>query len=183
MAPNKARLHLAFYARPKFPETYHFALLVCPKDSEKAILEAIPVSKYHVKNTLRNIDGSLSQPWVPDFSLVVPTTDPRLLSRVIIAKILQPQKVQQILKEVPIFQSDTKEGENFDCLEWVRLAVESLRTAEVITKSPDWEETMNQARRYVEDEKVKGRWRISWIGSNPERIPTLDILTARKIVE
>jgi hypothetical protein len=58
MPRNKPRLQLALYARPKHPETYHYALFVAPKSAEG------PIMKHHVKNTLQvDVSGQATQPW------------------------------------------------------------------------------------------------------------------------
>ena len=132
-ARAKPRLHLALYVRPKYPNTYHYALLVYPKDVVSRTTPAFTVAKHHVKNTFHNIDDTLSQPWVygateiDDFSL-----EPRTLTRVTIGNILLPlELVEELLPGVPIYQTDdpSGKGEGFGCVEWAQLTILELKKA------------------------------------------------------
>lgn len=60
---NKPRLLLTLYARPKHPESYHYALLICPKITAAQNTKPLRATKYHVKNTIENINDRISQPW------------------------------------------------------------------------------------------------------------------------
>lgn len=47
MRRNKPRLQLALYARPKHPESLHYALFVTPKDGDET--NQIPREEYDSK--------------------------------------------------------------------------------------------------------------------------------------
>ncbi|KAI9809078.1 MAG: hypothetical protein M1825_002367 [Sarcosagium campestre] len=188
MARNKPRLCLALYARPKHPDTYHEALMICPKLlSEKPVSPSpLPAVKYHVKNTLQRINDELAQPWVyerqelPDVA-----TDPRLLVRIVIGKVLDAQRIEEILRDaVPIYQVDDDDEEkahSFNCAEWVRMATEALRTHGVVDKLADWQHVKSVALEYVERKKTEGRWKAG--SDHLAAIATFDMLENRQTVE
>src|ERR1700712_1360638 len=103
MMRNKPRIQLALYARPRYPGTYHYALFVTPKIIKAGELRG--AQKHHVKNTLQNIDGEVSQPWryecleIPAINL-----ESRLLVYVTLGKIQSLNELQISLESVRIYQ-------------------------------------------------------------------------------
>ncbi|QRD85411.1 hypothetical protein F9C07_2254184 [Aspergillus flavus] len=92
---NKPRLLLALYARPKYPESYHYALLITPKITAVQNTKSLRATKYHVKNTIENIKDRISQPWrfervvIDDINL-----EPWLLTCVVIGKVVSQEHVE-----------------------------------------------------------------------------------------
>lgn len=179
---NKPRLHLALYARPKYPDTYHYTLLIPPKPSN-----APAALKFHVHNKLQKTDDIISQPWlyetidIPDISL-----EPRLLACIAIEKILVPLgRVNQILREVPIYQFDdpSGQGKGFDCLKWIQLAIPALRRADAVSNNGfTWDGIREEALRYMRRKKQEKRWEVGWKGGRQEDVATFDMLTGEEIV-
>ena len=134
---SKPRLHLALYARPKCPDTLHYALLICPKDSSSHTTKSssLVITKHHVKN----VNVTLSQPWVYETTEVANlSTEPRILTSVIIAKILvHIQRIHQLLHDVLMYQADdpSGKGQGFGCVEWMRLAIQKLKAAGGVTEN------------------------------------------------
>ena len=179
---NKPRLHLALYARPKYPDIYHYALLIRSKSSN-----APAALKFHVHNKLQKADDIVSQPWlyetidIPNISL-----EPRLLACIVIEKILVPLgRVNQILREVPIQQSDDAcgPGQDFDCLKWIQLAILALRRADAVSNNGfTWDGIREEALRYMRRKKQERRWEVGWKGGRQEDVATFDMLTGEEIV-
>jgi hypothetical protein len=182
MPRNKPRLQLALYARPKHPGTYHYALFVSPKFTKP--LEGRTATKHHAKNTLQNISGELSQPWryeriaIPDVRL-----EPRLLVRVVIAKIVSVDALERTFEALPMYQIDDLDqvkAQSFNCLTWVEAALEVLRQKGVLAGLGDWEWIQKRSLEYVEGKIALGRWGANWPGET--EVPVLDLLDGREIV-
>lgn len=179
---NKPRLHLALYARPKHPDTYHYSLLIRPKPPNTPA-----ALKFHVHNKLQKADDIISQAWlyetidIPDISL-----EPRLLACIAIEKILVPLgRVNQILREVPIPQVDNPSelDQDFDCAKWVQLAILALRRADAVSNNGfTWDGIREEAFRYMRRKKQERRWEAGWKGGRQEDVATFDMLTGEEIV-
>ena len=186
MPRNKPRLQLALYARPRHPGTYHYALFVCPKSTTKQQQHANNSAiKHHVKNTFQNVSGELTQPWryerlaISDVQL-----EQRLLVRIIIAKVTSLDALERILEAVPVYQIDDPDQEKaqlFNCLTWVRAALEELGGQGAVAELGEWEGIQKQALEYVERKKELGRWSVGWKGE--AGVPMLDLLNGREVVE
>jgi hypothetical protein len=183
MPRNKPRLQLALYARPKHPGTYHYALFVSPKSAKQSY--ASTATKHHVKNTLQNVSGELTQPWryerlvISDVQL-----EQRLLVRIIIAKVTSLDALERILEGVPVYQtddSDQAKAQLFSCLTWVQAALEELGRHGAVTNLGEWEGIQKRALEYVEKKREVGRWSADWKGEGG--VPMLDLLTEREVVE
>ena len=191
MTRNKPRLQIALYARPKYPDTYHWALFISPKSSSKQYGrnndDAARVTKYHVKNTLSSIEGrQVTDRWhyetksIPDV-----TQEHLLLARFIIAKVIAPEDtIDDIIGAVPITQVDflglPTDPSPFTCRTWAQAAVEGLKRQGVVAGLDDWEVIQEKAVEYVERKKKEGRWRAGRLGK--VEVPMLDLLTGKEIV-
>ncbi|PVI03237.1 hypothetical protein DM02DRAFT_588347 [Periconia macrospinosa] len=183
MPRNKPRLQLALYARPKHPGSYHYALLTSPKSTPKQ--QTNPATKHHVKNTLlpQTISGELpTQPWRYErLAISNIQLEQRLLVRIVIAKVTSSlDALERILETVPVYQTDDLDqvkAQSFNCLAWVRAALDELRVARggVVDGLGEWEEIQAKAVEYVERKKEVGRWR--GVG-----VPMLDLLDGREVV-
>lgn len=184
MPRNKPRLHLALYARPKYPDSPHYALFITPKIHLQR-KSTILATKFHVKNTLQNIDGELSQPWrferisVPDLS-----QDPRLLACFVIGKI-QPkslESVENVISQVRVYQVDDPDqvkAQLFNCRTWVKDVLDELSGSDHVAGLTDWETVDKKALEYVKEKKGEGRWDAGRSGGNP---PVMDLLTGMELV-
>lgn len=185
MTRNKPRLVLGLYARPRHPESYHYALLITPR-IPKGIGNRLPASKYHVKNTIQIIDDQVSQPWqleqisTPDIS-----HDPRLLACIVIGKVVSLDMVEKLLSRTPVYQADhpdVEKARSFDCLSWVRDAVERIRLSAGVSGLPDWEAIQEGALGYVERKKEEGRWDAGRASDDGLEIPVMDLLVGRELL-
>lgn len=135
MPRNKPRVHLALYARPKHPDSYHYALFLAPKDSSPSSKSSNVIdkdsptatTKHHVKNTLL-VDpttGTASQPWryerapiITDGTAPPNAAEARLLVRVVVAKLRTRERepAEEILAAVPVDPSggggEVPDGQN-----------------------------------------------------------------------
>ena len=168
---NKPRLCLALYIRPKHPGTYDYALLVCPKDL------GLLADKYYVENVSQ---VSAMQSWEYECSRAEDLTqDPLLLARCIVAKVLKPERINEVLQRVPL--CPTQQSANQDANEmatrvsWIHLALAKLRDAGVISRLEPWASIRGRAVRYVEQKKMAGRWDGEGKVASPS-VPTLDLL-------
>ncbi|KAF2814338.1 uncharacterized protein BDZ99DRAFT_410806, partial [Mytilinidion resinicola] len=188
MPSNKPRLHLALYARPKHPGSYHYALFISPKGSRTH--PPTTAIKHHVKNTLLNISGELTQPWRyerVDISDVY--FEQRLLARIIIGKLTAPvEVVEKVIAAVPVYQVGEEypdPGELnagvFSCRTWVRDVLVELGTKAVVVGLTDWEGVQRAAVEYVERKKGEGRWSGEGKGE-AGTVPLLDLLEGREVV-
>jgi hypothetical protein len=183
MPRNKDRLQLALYARPKHPGTYHYAFFVAPKNAKG------PVTKHHVKNTLQKIDGSneVTQPWRYERTTVTDVkAEPRLLARIIIAKVAKSaDEIQIILEGVPIYQVedlDKAEGQTFICKTWVRDVLRELsRQGALAANVGEWDVVERGALEYLDRKRAQGRWDTTWKGASGT--PLMDLLDGKEIVE
>ena len=187
---NKVRLHLALYALPKYPDTYHYALLLRPKDiaATLALSGTLSASKYHVKTTIRtNADGIVSHPWIYEtYSIHDLADEPLLLASIVIGKISVSQdRIGEILSRVPIYQDDGSSGRGakFNDMEWVRLAIEALRQADAVSDDGlTWENVFEESLNYMRRKQAEGRWEVGWKGGDPDAVATFDLLTGKDVL-
>jgi len=182
MPRNKDRLQLALYARPKHPDSPHFAFFIAPKNLQG------PVTKHHVKNTMMiDESGKAIQPWRYERTTITDVeSEPRLLARIIIAKVAKsPDDVQRILDSVPIYQVedlDKDEAQTFTCKTWVRDVLRELSSQGALSTNPgEWDVVEREALAYVDKKRAQGRWDVTWKGGSG--IPVMDLLEGKEIVE
>jgi hypothetical protein len=175
---NKPRVYLALYARPKYPNTYHYALHVSPKleDPNPGTLCAM---KYHSKNILQNADGVVSIPWIYAAEPINPNSDARLLVRVLLGKVTDQKRFEALMESVPVIQDDP----SFRCVEWVQTAVEKLAGSDVVKCSGklEWDTVKRTALDFVERKKKEGRFDVGWKG-NAGLVATYDLHLGKEIV-
>lgn len=181
MPRNKPRLLVAFYSRPKHPDSYHYALLLTPKLNRNQT--SFPATKFHALNTLQNISGELSSPWRYERSSVADvSSERRLLVCVVIAKVIDENLLEQMLKNVPVYQKDDAaraKAEASDCVAWVREALDQLQRSAAVSRLTTFDEIERQALEYVACKKDEGRW-----SSHPQPgVPVLDLLQGCELVE
>lgn len=181
MPRNKDRLQLALYARPKHPGSYHYAFFVAPKKPQG------PVTKHHVKNTLQiDSSGEAIQPWRYERTTITNVeAEPRLLARVIIAKVAKSSDdVQKIMDAVPVYQVedlDKAEAQTFTCRTWVRDVLRELSGQGALAANVgEWEVAERQALGYLDGKRAQGRWDVAWKGGF--EIPLMDLIEGREVV-
>ena len=192
---NKARLHLALYAVPKQPDTFHYALLVRPKDiaATLALSGPLTATKHHVKATIRtNADGAVSYPYFYESYHIHDLTEeqPLLLATVVVGKLSVSQdRVGEIVRRVPILNNDEVGGAGgrgaakFNDVEWVRLAFQALIQAGALADDGlGWDKVFEGSLDYMRRKQAEGRWEVGWKGGNPEVVPTYDMLTGKDVL-
>ena len=187
---NKARLHLALYALPKYPDTYHYALLVRPKDiaATSALSGVLTATKYHVKSTIRtNADGVVSHPCIYETYHIHDLADePLILASIVIGKVsVSHDRIGEIMRSAPIYQDDDSSGQGakFNDVEWVRLAIEELRqTGAVSDDGLPWETVFERSMNYMRRKQADGRWEAGWKGGDPKAVATFDLMTGKDVL-
>ncbi|GAB0138333.1 hypothetical protein EsDP_00006569 [Epichloe bromicola] len=158
MSCNKTRLYIGLYVRggsPKMPgkeDSYHWALLSGPKRDPKSGYRHI---MYHVKKKLV-IDGepeTARSEW--QYSAECDRAS-MLLARVVVAKVSDLQRLERILRQVPLRSG--KEGWN--CVAWVREAIHlaSLDPYALGSRVDDWDVIRDKAMWYVDHKKSSHRF-------------------------
>ncbi|KAE8356968.1 hypothetical protein BDV28DRAFT_144636 [Aspergillus coremiiformis] len=185
---NKPRLLLALYARPKHPESYHYALLISPKITAALInppAKRLSATKYHVKNTIENINNQISQPWRFEQAEINDVNqEPRLLVCVVIGKVLAQERVERVFHATPVCQIDDADREKalaFDCRSWVIDVVEGLRQSDAVSSLLDWGLLERKTVEYVNGKKRTGRWGAGRDAGKILGVPILDLITGMEI--
>jgi hypothetical protein len=177
--PNTAtpQLYLAFYARLKYPNTYHYALHI--SSPESASSPAIRTMKYHCKNIITVTEGTVSIPWVYEAVKIDPDSDPRIVVRILLGDVSRIDLVDSLLEAVPVGQGSK---EDFNCVSWVRDALLGLNQAGVISRGDisDWESVERTALDYVNEKKQQGRFESGWKGDT-SRVATFHRTLGREI--
>ncbi|OJJ49065.1 hypothetical protein ASPZODRAFT_140007 [Penicilliopsis zonata CBS 506.65] len=187
--PNKPRLHLALYSRPKHPDEPHYALLVTRKFSHADCQRTISAVKFHVKNTiLRGPDGYISQPWrFEHVDIADLAQESRLLVCVTIGKVRSLEKAQGAFSRIavpPEADQDSREDGVFDCRTWVRDALETLRlsdSSDAVSGLREWTAVEQQTKEYLARKKQEGRWNASSSTMGTGLVPWFDLLTGQEI--
>lgn len=183
MAPsNKTRLYVTLYATGQRPgnteRLFHWALTTGPKVEDYDSYG----HRMHVKNEpVRDGHGGIRQIWrYQDVSVrVIATT--QSLARIRIGKILDEDKVRQIVAEVPVVQRDP----NWRCRQWVIDAIRALAASSgVVGRSVDlgnWQAIEDTAKRYANEKIEAGRFRMEgdW---DMSLIPTFDMMTGKELI-
>lgn len=144
------QLYLAFYARLKYPNTYHYALHV--SSPESASSPAIRTMKYHCKNIITVTDGTVSIPWVYEAVKIDPDSDPRIVVRILLGDVSRIDLVGSLLEAIPVGKGSK---EDFNCISWVRDALLRRNQAGVISRGDiaDWDAVERTGLDYVNKKK------------------------------
>jgi hypothetical protein len=172
MPRNKPRLYLALYARLKYPDTYHFALHVSPKE-ETVHMDTLEATKYHCKNIIQSIDGVVSCPWTFEAASINPNSDPHLIARILLSKIKGARHVGGEIRMVTVRQDDP----TYNCVEWVRLALLQLQLAGVI-EAQDWNRIHETSIAFVKKKKAEGRYDVGW--GDTSKVATFNMLVNKE---
>lgn len=172
---NKHRLYLALYARAKDPGTYHYALLISPKNDIDHP-GSRETTKHHCKNILRANEAIVTETWIYESISINPDTDPQILARVLIAKLYDPDDTKARLAAVEILQGSP----DYSCRTWISHALSQLNKVETCN-TLDWALITQAALQYVSKKKDEGRYDVGWKGDT-SRVPTFDMLSHKELV-
>ncbi|KAI9740083.1 MAG: hypothetical protein M1818_004834 [Claussenomyces sp. TS43310] len=178
MTNEKPQLRLALYARMKDPQTYHYALHISSKNraSDPLILDT---TKFHCKNIIQSIDGSIKIPWIYEVTRVNPEHDRQILVAVVLGELRDADLAARLFAEVPVIQDDP----NFNCVIWVQRALSEVYQAKILLTTPifDWDKIQKTALQYVTTKKQQGRFMSDWRGDS-SRVPTFDMVLGQETV-
>lgn len=177
MAPsNKLRLYIALYARgSEAQDPYHWALISGPKTET----DTSRGKRYHVRQRQYTENGELRSRWEYG-ELEIPTSPTRMiLVRVMVAKVVKWERMQQILRAVPTVQNDP----NWTCRTWVRDALASLAADVGVlgTSATAWTTVESTVKRYVGQKKDQHRFdgQVHW---DMNKVPTWDLIENKETV-
>jgi hypothetical protein len=151
------------------PARYHWAFLVGPKTEKDA---EVPGKRYHVKNPI-------NRGWVyEELELRNVRTTDNLLVRVLIGKVADLERLENVFRSVPVVQNDP----NWRCRTWTRHAVEALAAdgKAMGTSVLDWQKIEDTAKWYAGEKADAGRFRDADLIRMPK--PTWDMLKNKETV-
>ncbi|KAI5850815.1 hypothetical protein GGS23DRAFT_91139 [Durotheca rogersii] len=172
MVSNKKRLYVALYPSGvgnNEERRYHWGFLVGPKVEGEHPVRGM---HYHVKNPVA-LGWVYEEVELPD----VRNTN-NLLVRVLVAKIIDEERLANIFREVPVVQDDP----DWRGRTWVANALRALREdGRAVGRAVlDWGEIETVARQYAGEKTEGGRFRDVTLTDLPR--PTWDMLEGREIV-
>jgi hypothetical protein len=169
MPSNKDRVSIALYARGGRPNTYHWALIVGPKQETSNTKGFRHDAKQDIGCTQ----------WYYNVQNITTTAAQMLLVRVTFAKVEDTAQLNRTLAAVPIVQNDP----SWTCRIWVKNAIAALEAdgKSLGTKVTDWETLENSAQDYVRTKIDAGRF--SGPGDwDPQFAPTYDLMNGMEII-
>ncbi|KAF2455783.1 hypothetical protein BDY21DRAFT_288730 [Lineolata rhizophorae] len=175
VSSNKPRLYVALYARGGAEQdTYHWALVSGPKKETDGSWG----KRHHVRQQLYIASDQHHTRWEYE-ELGIPTAPTRMiLVRVMVAKIVQLDRMEQILRGLPTVQNDP----TWTCRLWVRDAVARLAAEGVLgTSITAWTTIEHTTRQYVRQKKDQHRFDggEEW---NRSKVPTWDLIGNKETV-
>ncbi|KAB8616630.1 hypothetical protein FH972_025965 [Carpinus fangiana] len=181
---NKERLYVSLFAtgqRQGVPErVFHWALTTGPKVET----EDSRGHRMHVKNEMRpDGAGGFHQKWVyQDIDVTVLATA-QSIARICIGKILDMDKVRDIVASVPVVQDDP----TWRCRQWVIDAVSALAssTGGAVGRSVDlhnWQAIEAVAKGYGNEKVDAGRFRVGGGKWDITKVPTFDMMAGRELI-
>lgn len=176
---NKARLYVVLYARGQKgaePERrFHWALAWGPKEEKKDRTGRL----WHVKDTYR-ADLTLGTWWLETKTIVSGMVEGTSLGRVMVGKILDVDRMERVLRDLPLKQGDPK----WTCRSWICDALSALADSGAIGTSvdlKDWSEIEVTCRRFANGKVEQGRFRAG-TRANVSVLPTYDMLQEKETV-
>ncbi|KAF2750088.1 hypothetical protein M011DRAFT_374293, partial [Sporormia fimetaria CBS 119925] len=170
MPANKDRLYVALYARGGSSDTYHWALLVGPKEE----VESGTGMRYHAKT---KPDGTVKGKWYFDEREIPLEATQMLLVRVMITKIEKKDRVVSILRSTPVKQGVP----TWTCKSWVQDALRNLEAdgKALGTGVTDWDTVREAAIEYCQQKKAAHRFdgKVHW---DTKKAATYDLLEKRE---
>lgn len=89
------------------------------------------------------------------------------------------------MSQTPIYQidhRDTEKAQSFNCVSWVRDAVERLGQAGKLSGLQDWDSIQKEALDYAKMTKGKGKWEAGTVASDVNRTPIKDLLAGTELL-
>jgi len=172
---NKPRLYVALYARGGEPDTYHWALISGPKVEHEGSVG----KRYHARQRDHMENGQLRSRWEYEELEIGTAPTQMILVRVLIAKVINVERLGEILRTVPLVQDD----KDWTCRIWVRDAIARLAAEKgVLGRSvTDWATVENTAKQYVRKKKDQHRFdgTVEW---DRRKVPTWDLIQKKETI-
>ncbi|KAF2844183.1 hypothetical protein T440DRAFT_526589 [Plenodomus tracheiphilus IPT5] len=155
MLPNKERLYIALYnsywapIMPGKEDSYHWALLVGPKDE----VENGRCMRYDVKE---RIIGPNASKWLFEEAETTSSANSIPLVRVMIAKVVQKDRFRLIVRNTPV-----REGvEGWNYVVWVQEALQNLKAdgKALGTGVTEWTKVRDATMEYCQRKKEEHRF-------------------------
>jgi hypothetical protein len=135
--------------------------------------------RFHAKE--RQVPGNDALEYVWGFEALDTGTiqSATLLVRIMIAKITDDKRLEQILRAIPI----RAEVEGWNCVYWVKEALEALQAdGKVVgTSVLDWQKVRDRAMSFIEAKEKAGRWRAEG-NYDMERAATWDLIEDKEVI-
>ncbi|KAK7932405.1 hypothetical protein PG985_003117 [Apiospora marii] len=157
---------------PQFEDRYHWSFIVGPKEE----LEESMGTKFHVKNFVGSQNGVVGSMWQYEETEVPMAPVNGLLVRILIAKVKDEGRLQEIFRGVPIRPSVT----GWNCVGWVKEAVDALASDPTAlgSSATDWVTIRNTAMGYVEKKHSNERFGKNF---DSTKIPTWDLIMGKEV--
>ncbi|RAK85349.1 hypothetical protein BO79DRAFT_201075 [Aspergillus costaricaensis CBS 115574] len=205
---NKPRLYISLHARgggirPKMPDkedTYHWSLTILPKHKHLSpkTKPMVVGTTYHVRDLPTPIPSTTGTStdmifkWTYDERST--TLDTMVLVRIFIGKVVDRERLVEILRGVPVpgggGEGVEVEGEEgWNCVSWVRGAIERIRDDEneVLGKGSvlEWRVVRDAAMGFAGRKMGEGWFRSDGPGGNGDgdggRVAVWDLVGGREV--
>lgn len=131
--------------------------------------------RYHAKDRTSAIGAKVWRFESVETSIQATST---ILIYITVAKILEPKKLEVILKAVPVVQNDP----TWDCITWVKNALEELHKSGCLgTRQSEWEVVKQVAMDYVTRKVTEHRF-DGQVLVDKVKVPTYDLMDRKEIV-
>lgn len=160
-AKDKPRLYIVLYPRGGSTTTsafrnvhncdsYHWSIVVSPQTA----MRTDPGTRYHVAH----LDHESGKYFYEEQDMPSHTAAQTGLIRVAVAKVTDEERLQSLLRELPVREDDSA----FNCLTWVREAFTRLlddgKSVKSYLDSNDWNAVETCARKYCKRKRDAGRF-------------------------
>ena len=104
---------------------------------------------------------------------------PNLLTRVMVGKVNDLERLLEVTRRVPVVQGD----KDWNCVVSVKAALEALREdgQAMGTSKLEWQEVRDSCMRYIQEKRNARRFEAG-AGFDMSRPPTLDLLEGKELV-
>lgn len=206
---DKLRLYLALFPRGGFAgggtygsqlscDSYHWAIILGPKSP----LRTEAGTAFHIVHSTSDFVNTPFCYEETDLTQT-PHQSRNLLARIAIAKVIDEQRVQALLRTLAagiktegepraLTESSNLELSGVSCLAWVKsawdtISSDSQRPLKSYFGPDDWEDIESRARKYVKRKRQQGRYNhsteaadVTW---NPAEVPTWNFLENRETTD
>jgi hypothetical protein len=151
--------------------------LVGPKEDQKEGQAAVRGVRYHARERM-NPGGNSVWQFEEIEAIMLPTQ--MILVRIVLAKVLNTDKLAQLLRQIPIRQGE----EGWNCVSWVEEALLHVENSKGIvgTSVVDWKIVRDTAMSYCQRKRDEHRFDGS-VEFRRDRVPTFDLTQKKETIE